>query len=91
MVTGSVKSTKIGFTSRFRIASTMATIIAVTYPATSTPGRNLASTTTASAVSKILKMKFISYGVSITNMQKTPEIPAFQEIEESKLLVYIVI
>lgn len=59
MVTGKVNSTNMGFTIRFKIARTTATIIAVTYPATLTPGKNLAIRTTANAVNKIRIRNFI--------------------------------
>lgn len=59
IVTGNVNITKIGFTIKFRIARTSATIIAVTYPATSTPGKNLASKTTATAVNRMRIRNFI--------------------------------
>lgn len=59
MVTGSVSSTKTGFTIKFKTAKTKATIIAVTYPATLTPGRNFANNTTAKAVNNILIKNFM--------------------------------
>ena len=37
MVTGNVNMTKMGFTNKFRIAKTMATIKAPRYPSTETP------------------------------------------------------
>lgn len=60
MVTGKVSRTKIGFTIKLRIAKTTATIIAVTYPATVTPGKNFANKTTATAVNRIRIRNFIS-------------------------------
>ena len=59
IVTGNVNKTKTGFTIKFKIASTKATIIAVPYPATLTPGKNLANKITATAVSRILMINFI--------------------------------
>ena len=59
IVTGNVNSTRIGFTIKFKIANTSATIIAVPYPATLTPGKNLANKITATAVSKMRMINFI--------------------------------
>lgn len=66
IVIGNVRMTRIGFKIAFSNAKTMATIIAPVNPATSTPGRNFAKTTTATAVSKILMIKFIILFVSYT-------------------------
>ena len=60
IVTGNVKSIRIGLTIRLRIERTTATSMAVPYPATVTPGRKLASKTTTRAVIKILISSFIS-------------------------------
>jgi hypothetical protein len=58
-VIGSVNIIKIGFKIAFNNAKTMATIIAPVKPATSTPGRNFAKIMTATAVSKILMIRFM--------------------------------
>jgi hypothetical protein len=76
MVTGSVNNTRIGFTIKFKIARTTATIIAVKYPATATPGRNLANKTTTTAVKSNRIKKFILYWfwfVCNKFAKKTPE------------------
>lgn len=59
IVTGSVSITSIGLTINLSNASIIATIIAVTKPSTATPGSSFESTTTATAVSKILIIDFI--------------------------------
>lgn len=58
-VIGKVSMTRIGFKMAFKSAKTMATMMAPVKPATSTPGRNFAKTTTATAVSKILMISFM--------------------------------
>lgn len=76
IVTGRVKSTKIGFTMRFKSANTIATIIAVPYPATLTPGKNCDNKITATAVSNILRMNFIIILFELIRnkiAKKTPE------------------
>lgn len=59
MVIGKVRSTSIGLTISRSTASTIATIIAETYPSTATPGNTLERITTAKAVNKSLMIKFI--------------------------------
>lgn len=59
IVTGKVSNTKIGFTIRFSNPKTIATITEVVKLSTFTPGKNLAITTTKTAVIKILINKFI--------------------------------
>lgn len=61
MVAGSVKNINSGRTNIFKIAITTATIKAVPYPSTVTPGNILASTTTARAVKINFKKVFIIY------------------------------
>jgi len=60
-VTGSVRSTRTGFTIKLSSARTRATTIAVTYPVTVTPGRKFARNTTTTAVRRILKRKVIGF------------------------------
>lgn len=60
-VTGKVSTTNIGLTINLSNANTTATIIAETYPETSTPGSTYAKTITATAVSKSFKIQFISF------------------------------
>ncbi len=62
MVIGIVSMIKIGFTIKRSMAITTATIIADTNPLTATPGKSLAKTTTATAVSKTLRIGFIGIG-----------------------------
>lgn len=59
MVTGKVNKTKIGFTTRFRSPSTIATNTAVPNPATEIPGIKYATSITKSAVTTIRRIKFI--------------------------------
>ncbi len=59
MVTGKVKITKSGFTRRFSIDKTMATIIADKYPSTLTPVNMFANANTATAFSNNLKIIFM--------------------------------
>jgi len=59
IVAGNVKKIKSGRINIFNNAITTATIIAETYPATEIPGKILAKTITAKAVSKIFKKVFI--------------------------------
>ena len=59
MVIGKVRITRIGFKMAFNNANTTATIMAPVNPATSTPGSSFAKTTTATAVSKILMIRFM--------------------------------
>lgn len=59
IVIGKVRITRIGFNMAFKSARTIATIIAPVKPATSTPGRNFAKMTTATAVNSILMIKFM--------------------------------
>ena len=61
IVIGSVNMTKIGFKMAFKMANTTATIIADRKLATSTPGKNLANTITAIAVSNSLIIKFMIF------------------------------
>lgn len=80
MVTGRVNNTRIGFTIRFKIARTTATITAVKYPATATPGRNFANKTTTTAVKSNRIKNLISngFGLFATNLQKKRRnVPAF--------------
>ena len=58
-VIGNVRMTRMGFKIAFSNPKTMATMMAPVNPATFTPGRNFAKTTTATAVSNILMIKFI--------------------------------
>ena len=61
MVIGKVKMTKIGFTKASNTANITAKIMADVNPsASSTPGRNFAKTTTATAVKSNLIIKFMS-------------------------------
>jgi len=77
IVTGNVNITKIGFTIKLRTAKTIATIIAVTYPATVTPGKNFANKTTATAVNRMriknFIFKFFINRLFNKNAKKTPE------------------
>lgn len=59
IVTGKVKSTKIGFTNKLSKPKTIATTIEVAKLATVTPGKKLAINSTNIAVIKILIIKFI--------------------------------
>lgn len=59
MVIGKVNIMKTGLTMAFKRPRTAATRIAVVKLATLTPGKKLAKTRTAMAVSRILKIKFI--------------------------------
>lgn len=61
IVIGKVRMTNKGFKKAFNKPKTMATIMAPVNPATSTPGRTYAKITTATAVSKILMIKFIMF------------------------------
>ena len=61
IVIGNVRMTNNGFKNAFNNPKTMATMMAPVNPATSTPGRNFAKMTTATAVSKILMIKFIMF------------------------------
>ena len=60
-VIGKVRITNIGFTIRFRIDKTTATIIAVVYESTCTPLSIFAITTTAIAFNKRRMISFIKY------------------------------
>ena len=59
MVAGNVKNIISGLTNKFKIAMTMATINAVPYPSTVTPGIIFANTTTAKAVNASFKKVFM--------------------------------
>ena len=61
IVTGKVKMTKSGFTNRFRIDNTTATIIAETYPSTLTPFKTFAKKNTATAFNNNFKIMFIVF------------------------------
>ena len=58
-VMGNVRTTRTGLTMSFNNAKTTATMMALKYPATATPGRSFANNTTATAVRRILKSNFI--------------------------------
>ncbi len=64
-VIGKVKITNIGFKKALSNANTIAKIIADVNPATSTPGRKLANTTTATAVKSNLMIKFIVMSLGV--------------------------
>ena len=64
-VTGKVRKIKIGLTKVFNNARTIATIIAVTYVSTLTPGRSFASSTTATALNNIRRISFIQKSTGI--------------------------
>ena len=59
MVTGKVRMTRIGFTIKLSKLRTMATIMAVVYESTPTPGSIFAKITTAMALRRILKIRFM--------------------------------
>ena len=59
MVTGKVNMTRIGFTIKFNKLSTIATIMAVMYVSTPTPGNIFESMTTAMALKRIRNISFI--------------------------------
>ena len=61
MVTGKVKTIRIGFTIKFKSDNTMATIIEVVKLSTFTPGKNRAIIITKTAVKSILKIRFMGY------------------------------
>ncbi len=61
MVTGSVRMTKTGFTSRFKRLSTTATMTAVIKESTETLGNILARMMTAIALKRILTINFMIY------------------------------
>lgn len=63
MVMGKVRITNIGLTIKFNRLNTMATMIAVVYESTPTPGRIFASITTARALNKIRIISFICLGL----------------------------
>lgn len=71
MVTGKVKITNIGFTIKFKRLSTIATMIAVAYVSTPTPGNIFESTTTAKALKRIRNISFIRE--SLINEKKVLE------------------
>lgn len=71
MVIGRVKSTKIGFTIKLSKLNTMATITAVVKESTPTPGKICDKITTATALSKILRISFITL---ILNIKKVPNL-----------------
>jgi len=60
MVTGKVKITRMGFTIKLRRLNTIATIIAVVYVSTPTPGSIFDRTTTANALNRIRNISFIT-------------------------------
>lgn len=64
MVTGNVKITRIGLTIKFNKLMTTATINAVVYVSTPTPGKTFDSTTTARALNRIRSMNFIISGLN---------------------------
>lgn len=66
IVIGNVKITKMGFTNTFKIANTTATMIADKKPSMATPGRNLANTTTTTAVMSNLIIRFIILSLEFT-------------------------
>jgi hypothetical protein len=59
MVTGKVRMTRTGLTIKFSKLRTMATIMAVVYESTPTPGSIFDKITTAMALRRILKISFI--------------------------------
>ena len=60
MVMGRVRTINKGLTIKLSKLKTIATITAVTYESTATPGNTLDSNTTAKALYKSRKMKFIT-------------------------------
>ena len=73
MVTGKVKITNIGFTIKFKRLSTIATMIAVVYVSTPTPGSIFESTTTAKALKRIRNISFIRE--SLINEKRCRNLP----------------
>jgi len=61
IVMGSVRITKMGFTIKFKRLSTIATITAVVYESTPTPGNTLDRITTATALRSVFNIKFIIF------------------------------